>query len=65
VHRDWLSDDEAIFCEFANGLAGVGLGDFGRFVGIEPDFALAAVKDGCRKAFLCAEIGPVLRSSVN
>jgi hypothetical protein len=65
VHRDRLSDDKAIFCELANGLAGVCLGDFGRFVGIEPDFALAAVKDGCRKAFLGAEIGPVVRISVS
>jgi hypothetical protein len=61
MRSDRLANDKAIFSEFTDGLAGVCLGDFGRFVRIEPDFALAAVKDRCRKAFLGAKVRPVVR----
>ena len=42
MHRDRLSDDKAIIDEFADGLAGIGIGDLCDFVGVEPDLALAA-----------------------
>ena len=41
MHGDGLADDEAIGHEFADRLTRVGLTDFGHFVGIEPDLALA------------------------
>lgn len=42
VHRDLLANNEAIGDEFADGLAGVGVGDFVDLVGVEPDLALPA-----------------------
>ena len=42
VHGDWFADDEAISDEFSDGLAGIGVGDFVDFIGVEPDLALAA-----------------------
>jgi len=45
VHGDGLADDEAILDELADRLAGVGIGDFVDFVGIEPDLALSAADD--------------------
>jgi hypothetical protein len=59
VHRNGLADDEAIANEFADGLAGIGVGDFVHFVGIEPDLALAAANHGGSEALLCPEIDPV------
>jgi hypothetical protein len=58
VHGDGLADDEAIGDELADGLAGVGVGDFAHFVGVEPDLALSAANNGRRKALLRAEIDP-------
>ena len=58
VHSDWLANDEAIGDEFADGLAGIGVGDFVDFVRVEPDFALAAVGYGRRQALLRAEVHP-------
>ncbi len=59
MHSDLLADDEAIGHELADCLAGVGVGDFVHFVGIEPDLALATANDGGREALLGAEIDPV------
>ena len=66
MHGDGLADDEAIGDEFADGLAGVGVGDLVHFVRVEPDLAFAAVGHGRRQALLRAEIHPVhaLRVSV-
>ena len=51
-----LADDEAIANELADGLAGVGVGDFVNLVGVEPDLALSAADNGRREALLRAEI---------
>ena len=59
MHGDGLADDEAIGDELADGLAGVGVGDFADFVRVQPDLALAAVRDGRGQALLRAEIHPV------
>ena len=61
VHGDGLADDEAIADEFADGLAGVGVGDLVDLVGVEPDLALAAADDGSGQALLGSEIDPVGR----
>jgi hypothetical protein len=47
-----LPDDEAIGDELADGLAGVGVGDLGLLVGVEPDLALAAANDRGGQALL-------------
>ena len=52
VHRDLLADDEAIGDEFADGLAGVGVGDLILLVGVEPDLAFAAAYYGGGKPLL-------------
>lgn len=59
VHGHGLADDEAIADELADGLAGVCVGDLADFVGVEPDFALAAADDGGGEALLGAEVDPV------
>jgi len=59
VHCDGLADDEAIGDELADGLAGVGVGDFVHFIGVEPDLALAAADHGSRKAFLGTKVDPI------
>lgn len=41
----WLSDDEAIGDELADGLARVGVGNLALLAGIQPDFALTAAND--------------------
>ena len=58
VHRDWLSDDEAIGHELADRLAGVRVRDFVDFIWIEPNLTLTAAHHGRREAFLSAEIDP-------
>jgi len=58
VHGDGLADDEAILDELADGLAGVGVGDFAGLVGVEPDLALSATDHGGREALLSAEVDP-------
>jgi hypothetical protein len=63
VHGDGLADNEAILNQLADGLAGVGVGDFVDFIGIEPDLALSATDDGRRETLLCPEIDPVERGS--
>lgn len=45
MHSDLLADDEAIGHELADRLAGIGVGDFVHFIGVEPDLALAAASD--------------------
>ena len=52
VHGDLFADDEAIGDKLANGLAGIGVGDFAHLVGIEPDLALAAACHGGGEALL-------------
>ena len=56
MHDGGLFHDEAIGVEFADVLAGVGVGDFGGFIGVEPDFAFAAAEDFGGQALLRAEI---------
>lgn len=58
VHGDGLADDETILDELADGLAGVGVGDFADLVGVEPDLALSAADNGRREALLRAEVDP-------
>ena len=59
MHGNGLADDEAIANKFADGLAGIGVGDFVHFVGIEPDLALATANYGGCEALLRPEIDPV------
>ena len=58
MHGDLFADDEAIGNELADGLAGVGVGDFADFVGVKPDLALSAADDGGRETLLSTEIDP-------
>lgn len=58
VHRHGLSDDEAIGDKLANGLAGVGVGDFALLVRVEPDLALSAADNGGREALLSSQVDP-------
>lgn len=59
MHGDLLADDETVGHELADCLAGVCVGDFIHFIGVEPDLALAAANDGGREALLGTEIDPV------
>lgn len=58
MHGDWLADDEAISDELADGLAGVGVGDLGDLVRVEPDLALSASHNGRREALLGTKVNP-------
>lgn len=58
VHRHGLSDDEAIGDQLADGLTGVGVGDFALLVGVEPDLALAAADDRRGEALLSSQVDP-------
>jgi hypothetical protein len=60
VHGDGLADNEAIANEFADRLAGIGVGDFVNFVGVEPDLALATADHGGSEALLRPEVDPVV-----
>ena len=60
VHGDGLLDDEAIADELADGLTGVGVGDLGHLIGVEPNLALAAADHGGREALLGAKVDPGL-----
>ena len=59
MHGDGLLDDQAIVDELADGLAGVGVGDLGGLIGVEPDLALAAADHGGGEALLGAKVDPV------
>lgn len=59
VHGDGLADDEAIADQLANGLTGVGVGDFAHLIRVEPDLALAAADHGRREALLGTEVDPI------
>jgi len=61
VHSDRLSDDESICNELADGLAGVGIGNFADFIRVEPDLALSASNDRCRETFLGGEVDPIVK----
>ena len=52
VHDLRLANDETIFVQLADILARVGHGDVVDLIRVEPDLALAALKHGCREAFL-------------
>lgn len=58
VHGNGLLDDKAIADELADGLAGVGVGDLGHLIGVEPNLALAAADHGGREALLGAKVDP-------
>jgi hypothetical protein len=64
VHGDRLADDEAICDKFADGLAGVGIGDFVDFIRIEPNLTLATANDGRRQALLSSKVDPAERFSL-
>jgi len=54
VHGDLFADDEAIGYELADGLAGVGVGDFIDLIRVEPDLALTAARNGGGEPLLSA-----------
>ena len=56
---DGLSDDEAIGDKLSDRLAGVGVGDLGRLVRVEPDLALTTADDRGGQALLSSQIDPV------
>ena len=58
-----LADDEAIGDELSDRLAGVGVGDLGLLVGVEPDLALAAADDRRGQALLSSQVDPVDRNA--
>lgn len=58
MHGDWLLDDQAILDKLADGLAGVGVGDLGHLVGVQPDLVLATVQNGRGKALLSRQVDP-------
>lgn len=59
MHRDWLADDKAIRDELADCLAGVGIGDFVDFIGIEPDLAFSTSCNRSSEALLGSKVHPV------
>ena len=59
MHGDLFANDETIGHELADCLAGVGVGDFVHFIGVEPDLALATANDGGRETLLGAEVDPM------
>lgn len=59
VHSDGLADDEAIGYKFADGLAGIGVGDLVDFVRVEPDLAFPAADDRGGEPLLGAKVDPV------
>ena len=59
MHGDLLANDKTIRHELADCLAGVGVGDFVHFIGVEPDLAFATANDGGREALLGAEVDPM------
>lgn len=65
MHGDWLLDDEAICDKLADGLTGVGIGDFAGLIRIEPDLALSAADDRGRQALLGGEVDPIVRIKVS
>ncbi len=58
VHGNWLADDQSIGNQLADGLAGVGVGDLGDLIWVEPNLALAASDDGSREALLGTKVNP-------
>ena len=63
MHCDLLANNKAIGDEFADGLAGIGVGDFIDFVGIKPDLALSTACHRGSKALLGSEIDPIYKIS--
>jgi len=63
VSGDWFANDKTIFGEFANSLSGVGLTQFGGFVGIEPNLALTTVQNCSGETLLSSEVRPGFRSN--
>lgn len=52
MHLLRLLDDQAILDELSDGLARVGVADFGSLVGVEPNLALASLEDASRETTL-------------
>lgn len=65
VHGNGLLDDEAIGDELADGLAGVGVGDLGHLVGVEPDLALADAQHRRRQPLLGPQVNPTTGQRVS
>mmetsp|Transcript_11016 Transcript_11016/g.26456 ORF Transcript_11016/g.26456 Transcript_11016/m.26456 type:complete len:129 (-) Transcript_11016:89-475(-) len=56
VHDSGLLDDETVALQTGDVATGVRQGNFVGLVGIQPDFALSALQDGCREALLKTKI---------
>ena len=56
MHDSGFLHDETVRVKFSNILAGVGVADFGGFIGIEPDFALATAKNFGGKRLLGSKV---------
>lgn len=59
MHNGGFFHNETISVEFADVLTRIGIADFGGFVGIEPDLALAAAQNFGGQGLLRAEVGHV------
>ena len=59
MHRDRLSDNEAIRDQLPDRLTRVGVGNLAYFVRVEPDLAFSAADHRGREPFLSAEVDPV------
>ena len=55
VHGDLATDDEAVFVELADVLAGVGKSNLGGLIGVNPDSLLTALKNGGGESSLQSE----------
>ena len=63
MHRDRLSDNEAIGNQLPDRLTRVGVGNLAYFIGVEPDLAFSAADHRGREPFLSAEVDPVCRQA--
>ena len=59
VHNNRLADNQTIPYEFADGLAGVGVGDLTDLIWVKPNLTFTAANHGGREAFLGAKVDPV------
>jgi hypothetical protein len=52
VHHGWFLHDKTILLQSGNIATGVGKRNFINFIGVQPNFTLAAFEDGGREALL-------------
>jgi len=55
VHDLGLLDDETILDEFSNVTSGVGIRNFGGFVGVKPNLSFTTFKDASSESLLKTE----------